>query len=151
MKNAGLLFAALFSLSTLSCKKDKVSPQTKETLQNKWTLISSSLTFPTNTSLNSYYKGISTDYYFFREDDSLEINQAGQVNLLTMPLFVKVKYNIVSNSTINYLGGGNPVPIKIRMLSNNLLVLSNDASATFINADNSTTVYNGTKVDSLSR
>jgi hypothetical protein len=36
-------------------------------------------------------------------------------------------------------------------LTNNSLILTNSASATFINADNSVTTYNGTKIDSLSR
>jgi hypothetical protein len=135
-----------------SCKKDnaKVSPQTVLLLQNKWTLTSSNLVFPTNTSLNSTYKGIATDYYQFGVNDSLTIQQAGQVNLSTMPLFITTKYSFIDNSRLVYsLSPG--IEINIKVLTNNLLVLTNAATSTVTNNGVVVATYNGTKTDSLRR
>jgi hypothetical protein len=151
MSTAIKLFIAIAFLIT-SCKKDtaKVSPQTVLLLQNKWTLTSSNLVFPTNTSLNSTYKGIATDYYQFEVNDSLTIQQAGQVNLSTMPLFITTKYSFIDNSRLVYsLSPG--IEINIKVLTNNLLVLNNAATSTVTNNGVVVATYNGTKTDSLRR
>jgi hypothetical protein len=144
-------FIAIAFLIT-SCKKEnrKVSPQTVLLLQNKWTLTSSNLVFPTNTSLNSTYKGIATDYYQFGANDSLNIQQAGQVNLSTIPLFINTKYSFVDNNRLVYsLSPG--IEINIKVLTNNLLVLTNTATSTITNSGVIVATYNGTKTDSLRR
>ncbi|MFM2361245.1 MAG: hypothetical protein RLZZ316_147 [Bacteroidota bacterium] len=151
MSTAIKLFIAITFLIT-SCKKDnaKVSPQTVLLLQNKWTLTSSNLVFPTNTSLNSTYKGIAADYYQFGVNDSLTIQQAGQVNLSTMPLFITTKYSFIDNSRLVYsLSPG--IEINIKVLTNNLLVLTNAATSTVTNNGVVVATYNGTKTDSLRR
>jgi hypothetical protein len=143
---AGIAFFAA------SCKKDKanVSSQTVLLLQNKWTLISSSVVFPTNASLNSTYRGISTDYYQFGANDSLTIKQAGQVNLLTIPLSVNTKYFFVDNNRIAY-SLSPTIEINIKTLTNDLLVLTNSATSTVTNAGVVIATYEGTKTDSLRR
>jgi hypothetical protein len=144
-------FIAIAFLIT-SCKKEngKVSPQTVLLLQHKWTLTSSNLVFPTNTSLNSIYKSIATDYYQFGVNDSLTIQQAGQVNLSTTPLFITTKYSFIDNSRLVYsLSPG--IEINIKVLTNNLLVLTNAATSTVTNNGVIVATYNGTKTDSLRR
>jgi len=144
-----IIFLILF-LS--SCKKDKstVSPQTISLLQNKWALISSNVIFPTNTSLNSSYTGVATDYYLFGSNDSLIINQAAQVNLPSIPLSLTTKYSFIDNNRIVY--SINPITqINIKILTNNLLVLTNSATSTVTNSGIIVATYNGTKTDSLKR
>jgi hypothetical protein len=151
MSTAIKFFIAIAFLIT-SCKKDnaKVPSQTVLLLQNKWTLTSSNLVFPTNTSLNSTYKGIATDYYQFGVNDSLTIQQAGQVNLSTTPLFITTKYSFIDNSRLVYsLSPG--IEINIKVLTNNLLVLTNAATSTVTNNGVIVATYNGTKTDSLRR
>jgi hypothetical protein len=151
MSTAIKLFIAIAFLIT-SCKKDtaKVSPQTVLLLQNKWTLTSSNLVFPTNTSLNSTYKGIATDYYQFGVNDSLTIQQAGQVNLSTTPLFITTKYSFIDNNRLVYsLSPG--IEVNIKVLTNNLLVLTNAGTSTVTNNGVIVATYNGTKTDSLRR
>jgi hypothetical protein len=151
MSTAIKLFIAIAFLIT-SCKKDnaKVSPQIVLLLQNKWTLTSSNLVFPTNTSLNSTYKGIATDYYQFGVNDSLTIQQAGQVNLSTTPLFITTKYSFIDNNRLVYsLSPG--IEVNIKVLTNNLLVLTNAGTSTVTNNGVIVATYNGTKTDSLRR
>jgi hypothetical protein len=144
-----LLFISLL-LSSCKKEKDKISSQTISLLQNKWTLISSSIVFPTNSSLNSTYTGVSTDYYQFGSNDSLTINQAGQVSILTIPLSLTTKYSFIDNYRIVY--NINPtIEIKIKALTNNLLVLTNSATSTFTNSGVVVATYSGTKTDSLRR
>lgn len=151
MSTAIKLFIAVAFLIT-SCKKDntKVSPQTILMLQHKWTLTSSNLVFSTNTSLNSTYKGIATDYYQFGVNDSLTIQQAGQVNLSITPLFITTKYFFIDNTRLVYsLSPG--IEVNIKVLTNNLLVLTNAATSTVTNNGVIVATYNGTKTDSLRR
>jgi hypothetical protein len=146
------LLIILICIFVSSCKKEKgkISPQTISLLQNKWTLISSSIVFPTNSSLNSTYTGVSTDYYQFGSNDSLTINQAGQVSILTIPLAITTKYSLIDNNRIVY--SLNPaIEINIKTLTNNLLVLTNSATSTFTNSGVVVATYNGTKTDSLRR
>lgn len=141
----------ILTIFVAACKKEptKVSEQTLLLLQNKWTLTSSSVVFPTNTSLNSVYKGISTDYYQFGSNDSLTIMQAGQVNIPAIPLSITTKYTLLDNNRMLY--SLNPATeINIKVLTNNLLVLTNPATSTFTNGGVVTT-YEGTKTDSLRR
>ncbi len=144
-------FIIFLAVSVSSCKKDnaKVSQQTILLLQNKWTLASSRVIFPTNTSLNSTYTGVPTDYYQFGSNDSLFIRQAGQVNLLSIPISINTKYSFIDNNRIVYSLNPN-IEINIKTLTNNLLVLTNAASSTFTSGGVVTT-YEGTKTDSLSR
>lgn len=146
------LLIIMILLFISSCKKDtaKVSQQTILLLQNKWTLISSSVVFPTNTSLNSTYRGVSSDYYKFSSNDSLTIRQAGQVNLPTIPLSINTKYFFIDNNRIRYSLNPN-IEINIKTLTSNLLVLSNSASSTVTNAGVIVATYEGTKTDSLRR
>ncbi len=135
-----------------SCKKDAelVSPQTILLLKNKWTLISSSVVFPTNATLNSTYTGVATDYYQFGSNDSLIVRQAGQINLLTIPLSINTTYSFIDNNRIIY--SLNPdIEIQIKTLTNNLLVLTNPAKSTFTNSGVVVATYEGTKTDSLRR
>jgi hypothetical protein len=147
----GFLIVSM-TLFVSSCKKDteKVSPQTILLLQNKWTLISSSMVFPTNTSLNSAYRGISTDYYQFGSNDSLTIRQAGQASLPTIPLSIATKYFFIDNATLAYNLNPN-IQINIKVLTNDLLVLTNSATSTFTSSGGVVTIYEGTKTDSLRR
>jgi hypothetical protein len=149
-----ITFFAIFILIFVSAcndkNKDAISTQTVSLLQNKWTLISSNVIFPTNSSLNSTYKGISTDYYQFGTNDTLNIHQAGQVYLLSVPLSISIKYSLKNNNTITY-GIGSTIKANIKSLTNNLLILTNSASNTNTNADGNLTVTNGTKIDSLKR
>lgn len=152
MRKGFILFIVFLNIMLVSCKKESgnVSPETKSLLQNKWTLISSSVVFPANTSLNSAYKGVSTDYYYFGSNDSLIISQAGQANLPTIPLSLTVEYSFVNNNSMVY----SLLPattIQIQTLTNNLLVLSNSATHTVINSGVVVATYDGTKVDSLKR
>ncbi len=151
MKTKIIFLSLILAFSGSSCKKDtaKISQQTISLLQNKWTLISSGVVFPTNTSLNSTYKGISTDYYQFGANDSLTIRQAGQVNLQTIPISINTKYSFIDNNRIVYNLNPN-IEINIKTLTNTLLVLTNAASSTFTNGSVVTT-YEGTKTDSLRR
>jgi len=146
-------FFAIFILLFLSsCKKNKetISSQTISLLQNKWTLISSNITFPSNTSLNSTYNAISTDYYLFASNDSLTIHQNGQLYLPSIPISLTTKYSFIDNNTIIYIL--NPsIQININTITNNLLVLSNPAINTTIGPGGVVTTYNGTKIDSLKR
>jgi hypothetical protein len=145
-----LIFLVILFIA--SCKKDtaKVSPQTIFLLQNKWTLISSSVVFPTNASLNSTYTGTSADYYQFGSNDSLTIKQAGQVNLLTIPISLTTKYSFLDNNRLIY-GLNSNIEIKIKVLTNNLLVLTNSATSTVTNSGVIVATYEGLKTDSLRR
>lgn len=144
------LICFLVIVLTACQKKDGVSAETVSLLQNRWTLISSSVVFPTYPALNSTYKGVATDYYLFNTNDSLTIHMAGQAELPAFPLMTTVKYSFVNNNTIVY-GPGTNVQINIKTLTNNLLVLTNEASSSNVNANNTVTTYEGTKTDSLMR
>jgi hypothetical protein len=152
MKAKIKFLTVIIMLFISSCKKDtaKVSPQTILLLQNKWTLISSSVVFPTNASLNSTYSGVSTDYYQFSSNDSLAIRQAGQVNLPTIPLSINTKYSFMDNNRIAYSLSPN-IEINIKTITNNLLVLTNSATSTVMNSGVIVATYKGTKTDSLRR
>ena len=152
MKPVLVLLVIAVPLCITSCSKDggNVSSQTIALLQHRWTLLSSSLVFPDNATLNSRYEGISTDYYQFGTNDSLIISQSGQVNLPGMPLSLTTKYSFLDNRRITYqITPGMEVNIKV--LTNNLLVLSNTATHTVMNSGVVIATYTGTKTDSLSR
>jgi len=147
-----IIFLLAIVLFVSSCKKDtaKVSPQTILLLQNKWTLISSSIVFPANASLNSAYPGNSTDYYQFGSNDSLSIIQTGQAGFPTIPLSIHTKYSFIGNNRLVY--SLNPtIEIYIKTLTENLLVLTNSATSIFTNAGVVVATYEGTKTDSLKR
>jgi hypothetical protein len=152
MKQIFNIFVLIVTLSVISCKKDstKVTAETKALLQNKWTLISSNIVFPTNPTYSGSYIGIPTDYYLFGADESLIIRQAGQINFpTTAPISIDSKYTFLDNNRLTY--ATNPsVEINIKSLSNNLLVLSNKATNTVTNGS-SVTTYEGVKTDSLKR
>jgi hypothetical protein len=151
MRTAIHLFILIAFLIT-SCKKDnaKVSPQTILLLQHKWTLVSSNVVFPSNSAINATYTASPTDYYQFGVNDSLTIRQAGQVNLPTMPLSVNTKYSFIDNSRITY-SLSPAIEINIKVLTNNQLVLANDATYTVTNSGMVVATYYGTKTDSLRR
>jgi hypothetical protein len=102
-------------------------------LQHKWALISSNIVFPTNTSLNSTYKGVSTDYYQFGSNDSLIIRQAGQINLPTLPVSIATKYFFIDNNKLSY-GLYPDIQVNIKVLTNDLLGLKNSSTSTFTNS-----------------
>ncbi len=148
-------FAKVISIVAIAffaaCKKDgnKVSSETIALIQNKWSLISSTRTYPTNTSLNARYIGAATDYYQFSANDSFKIRQAGQIGVPNLPLTLDSKYSIVNNRTIAY--HLNPsVEASIQELSKDVLILTNAITATIANGS-ATTTYEGTKTDSLRR
>jgi hypothetical protein len=152
MKSQLLLSLILAFFIFVSCKKDStsISSEIKLLLQNKWTLISSNVVFPTNTTLNSRYVAAPTDYYLFGTNDSLTMKQAGQINLLTTPLNINTTYAFINNNKLKYgLNATNEV--NIVTLTNNLLVLSNTAVSTFTNSGTVVATYEGTKTDSLKR
>jgi uncharacterized lipoprotein YajG len=144
------LIVALFIFT--ACKKDSttINPETKLLLQNKWTLISSNVVFPTNTTLNSRYIAAPSDYYLFGTNDSLIIKQAGQINLLTIPLNINTTYSFIDNIRLKY-GLNSSNEINIITLTNNLLVLSNNATSTFTTSGTVVATYEGLKTDSLKR
>jgi hypothetical protein len=144
-----LLICFLIILLTACKKKDGVSAETISLLQNRWTLISSSVTYPTNATLNRTYIGVSTDYYLFDTNDSLTIHMAGQADLPATPVNATIKYSFANNNTLVYEIGSN-VQVNIKTLTSNLLVLTNESDASFTNGS-STVIYKGTKTDSLMR
>jgi hypothetical protein len=150
MKKSPWLISVLTILCFVSCKKDSqaVTAQTISLLQNKWTLISSNTIFSSNTLFNASYTGAPTDYYLFGSNDSLTIQQAGSVNVPTIPVSVTTTYSFAGNSMLVY-GLNSGIQVTIRVLTSNLLVLSNPASIT--DAGNPAAVLNGIKIDSLKR
>jgi hypothetical protein len=134
-----------------SCNKDNetVSAETLALLRHQWKVVSSTIVFPNNTILNDRYLGSPTDYYRFSNDDSLFIQQAGQVNLPFLPLKVATTYTFIDNKRMEY-GISPAIQINIAHISNHLLVLTNTATS-IITGGGSSIVYTGTKTDSLSR
>jgi hypothetical protein len=155
MKSKIWLFSSIMMFMVVSsCTKNNTSSTTttQTMIQYKWTLVSSSLDYPKNPSLNRSYTGMSTDFYLFDKDDSLTMQQAGTVVLPGQPLNYKLKYTVENDKTLIF-GGAGPAGIYVNIvkLNDTLLVLSNVVTASYINADNSVTVYDGTKTDSLKR
>lgn len=150
VKNA--ISSLLLLFFAISCKKttDFASSQTILLLQNKWVLVSSNVIFPTNTSLNALYTGKPGDYYDFKSNDSLIIYQAGGVNTPSIPVNIITNYSLLNDNMLAY-GINTNIHINIKTLTNNLLILTNGATASFTNANNTVTVYNGTKIDSFRR
>ncbi len=152
MKSLIAITSFIIAFCIYGCNKDggNTNSQTLFLLQNKWTLISSNLEFADMYSLNSTYTGISSDYYWFNTNDSLNIHQAGNVNMPQVPLSLTTYYSLINDSVLFY-GNNTGTEVNIKALTNNLLVLFNKATASFINADGTINYYNGVKVDSLRR
>lgn len=140
------------SLIILSgCKKDSsISAQTISLLLNKWTLQSETLVFPTNSSLDRRYEGVSTDYYLFGKNDTLTINQAGTANLPWLPILINIKYRLLNNSTQVYEPNSS-MKIVIKTLTSQQLILTNEITATITNVNGTVDTYNGLRTDSLIR
>jgi hypothetical protein len=151
MKNWTICLLVSFLTLFSNCSKDKetVSAETLSLLRHQWKVISSTTVFPTNTILNDRYEGSPTDFYRFTNDDSLVIQQTGQVNLPFAPLKIATTYSFVHSNIMEY-GISPGIRISIVSISNNLLVLTNTATS-IITGGGTSVVYNGTKIDSLSR
>ena len=94
--------------------------------------------------------GGSTDYYLFEKNDMLTINQAGSANLPWQPIQVKVNYRMLNNSTLLYDPNMN-IRINIKTLTSQQLILTNEITATFNNANGTNDTYYGLRTDSLRR
>ena len=151
MKRLIILVIGMSLIILSGCKKDSsISPQTISLLQNKWTLQSETLVFPTNSSLDKRYEGISTDFHLFGGNDTLTISQAGTANLPWLPILINVNYRLIDNSTIQYEPNLN-IRISIKTLTNQQLILTNEITATITNANGTVDTYNGLRTDSLKR
>lgn len=151
MRTLIILFIGISLIILSGCKKDSsISSQTISLLQNKWTLQSETLVFPTNSSLDKRYEGVSTDYYLFEKNDTLTINQAGSANLPWQPILLNFKYRLLDNSTLVYEPYSS-MKINIKTLNSQTLILTNEITATIINTNGSIDTYNGLRTDSLKR
>jgi hypothetical protein len=136
-----------------SCKKDtQPSSQVISFLQNKWTLVSDVWVYPTNSSINSSYAGIATDYYLFNANDTLTIQQAGDPIIINSPRIITTKYSVLSNNSILIYEQtpGSNVMLTIQKITKDTLILTNDITASFTNnGGNTQTTYNGTRTVTL--
>ena len=80
----------------------------------------------------------------------LTINQAGSANLPWQPIQVKVNYRMLNNSTLLYDPNMN-IRINIKTLTSQQLILTNEITATFNNANGTNDTYYGLRTDSLRR
>lgn len=151
MKTLITLLVGMSLIILSGCKKDSsISPQTISLLQNKWTLQSETLVFPSNSSLDRRYEGIANDFYLFGKNDTLIINQAGSANLPWQPIQINVNYHLLDNSTLQY-EPNRIIKISIKTLTNQQLILTNEITATFTNSNGTIDTYNGLRTDSLKR
>ena len=127
MKNPTIIACTVFAIALLiSCKKSQkiVPDNTPGTVMGRWSIAVDSIgtTFPGVF----VYKGVSTDYYDFRADGKLYINE-GPYGYDT------VAFNVLSDSTIelkkiysyglsDWMGYHNPW--NIRTLTNHKLIIS---------------------------
>lgn len=148
-------FIIIFLLiASFSCKKDNpISPQTISLIQNKWTLVSEEYYYKNLPSYNVKYVGISTDYYFFKTNDSLLMHQAGMPGLLNIPFTFSIPYKIISNNSILLPGqnGGNDTYFTIQKLTTDSLIFTNQITNTFTNNGNTTGTYYGIRTVILAK
>ena len=141
----------LLTFGFFSCKKDpQVSTQTLQLLQNKWSLVSDQTVLPTIPTYNSSYIGVATDYYFFSTTDTLTIHQRSLASSYTQSVTETLPYVVHSNNTLTY-GPDINLPITIKKLTNDTLILTNPITASFINANGTANTYPGTRTLTLAR
>lgn len=155
MKKSLNLSTLTFVAFLFACKKDaQPSYQVITLLQNKWTISSETLTYPTIPSYNASYTGTSTDYYLFNPNDTLFIQQAGLPGIPNNPISTAIKYSVSANNLIvlNPQTGSGKVNESIQKITTDTLILTNPITLSFTNNGGSPyTVYNGTRTVILAK
>lgn len=151
MKYFFIIFLLLISFS---CKKDNtISSQSISLIQNKWTVVSEECYYKDLPSYNVKYVGISTDFYYFKTNDSLLVHQAGAPGVPNIPRNFYTPYKIISNNNILLPGqnGGNDTYFNIQKIATDSLIFTNQITTTFTNNGNTTGTYYGTRTVILAK
>jgi hypothetical protein len=152
MKNY-IFYLLFFVFSLTACSKDgqSDSQQTLSKLQYKWTLVSSNFIYPAeHPYFKTAYTGTPSDYFLFRTDDTVVMHQAGLGNMFFNWISPTMSYSLVDKNTLSY--GIEPATrISIKTLTDHLLVLTNETSGGYVDADSFAIIYKGLRIDSLTR
>jgi hypothetical protein len=160
-----------FLILTVACHKDNNGTNSGNTpLQNKWTLVSSTATFPTSPyPFSGFHEvGSPNDYFNFGKNDSVYSYVTGNLPYSIDTILYKASASsitfYVSQSQSNYaylfetqdtLGHFHDTTVaQIITLNDTLLVLSFpsiEPVTTSLNGMGSTTYYPGTMIDTLKR
>lgn len=151
-----LLVIILFFLAFNSCKKNEaVSSMTLSRLQNRW-FLSSRTMFSIAPPISNVFPGIY-DRYIGTASDSYNFNTNGLVDISEYNINSTLKYSLSNDTMMGYAQYNlftwptTDNPIIIKVLTENLLVLSYPTYGHFSSNNMVTLDYIGVRLDSLNR